>query len=162
TRSHSPARCSTCSASPAGTTPMTAYCEPGPARSLARSVVCRPALAAETCACTAAGDKPVNASAAASRYLDTIAGIALARVDERRLRALHVAQVGAGAGRENRVRTHARRRIRNAGAERHACIREAEKGDHVVQVDPVAGDADAADQQGAAIDRHAAREDLDA
>ena len=49
--------------------------------------------------------------------------------------------------------------MRRAAAPR---IVQAQERDHVVLVDAVARDADAADQRAAAIDRHAAGEDLDA
>ena len=83
-------------------------------------------------------------------------------IEERRERTADVAQAHADPDvHDNAVRTHGLGRIADA-ADPEAAIVEPEKADHVVLIDAVTRNADGAHQRIAAIDRHRAREDLDA
>src|SRR5690606_23398960 len=95
-----------------------------------------------------------------SWFMVSAAGGLLRRVEERRLRALHVAQTRA-VGREQ-VGSHRARRVADGAGEPAPGVLESQVGDHVVLLDAVARGAEAAHETVAAIDRHAAGEDLGA
>src|SRR5690606_22128333 len=109
------------------------------------------------CGANAAAAKASESAADSARAGDTsrswrsmslaLADVVVVRVDERRLRALHVAQVRAA--RRKRVGTHRGWCVADR-AEDHARVVQAEEAHHVVLVDTVAGNADAADQHVAA------------
>src|SRR6185436_21021665 len=86
-----------------------------------------------------------------------LAHVVVSGIEEWSLRALHVSQ--SYALRDHRVGTAVGRRVADR-AERLASVVQAEERDHVVLIDAVARDADCTDERAAAIDRHAAREDL--
>src|SRR5438876_3522256 len=101
-------------------------------------------------------------SAANGGRLEAGADILFAAAVERRLRTIHVAQSRAFALRHELVGAHGGRGVADARGEQLAGIGKPEKGDHVILIDAVAGDADRAHQLAAAINRHASRKDLNA
>src|SRR5436190_15165751 len=87
-----------------------------------------------------------------------LANILLARSVEGRLRALHVAQ--SNTLRREPIGAPGGRRVAESATARPRRVLHAEVRDHVVLVHAVAGDADRPHERFAAIDGHAAREDL--
>src|SRR3974390_1592084 len=88
------------------------------------------------------------------------ARLLLVTVDERRIRALHVAQPDPLRG--QLIGTYSGRCIADAGAERAAGAARPEERDHVVLIHAIAGDTDTADENAVAIDRDPARADVEA
>ena len=133
----------------------------GAARSRASGST-RPAASSSACGDCARDRPSATAPRAPQRALSYVPRRhPVRRIDERRLRALHVAQRACPAARAGR-RAAPAARCRCRCRARAPALCEPEEGDHVVLVHAVARDADRADQLPAAIDRHAAREDLDA
>ena len=89
-----------------------------------------------------------------------IAHILIVRAQERAERTVHVAE--ARAGWDEVVGADRLGGVADPGAELDSGIVQTEKGYQVVLVDTIAGNADAANQDAVAIDRHAAGKYLNA
>src|SRR5437773_790443 len=100
------------------------------------------------------------ASASFRFMLLALADVLSVRIEERRLRALHIAQ--ARALRRELIGTARRRGVREGAPGDLGGVEHAEETDHIVLVDAVAGYAQRADQPIAAIDRRGTRKNLQA